>query len=239
MEPLDLEKYKNAWKKEAHFQEEKLSEKDISQFLRSSSKNIQTHFRSALILDIVLKSLLVLAACFLFFFHLETGSSLLIFSLIGILVGGIFIQLYLLKKLTNQDLLSKGIVDTLKSTIEFYHKEYFKSIPIGASTSTMVFLIGSIFYLQNKYAEIPSFEWDDYLVFGIGILLSFSISFFSQQYFNQFKINQLQEVLNDAGEIEVDELYIQKYRSNRRKLVLIFGILLMVGLALFLMLFFK
>ncbi|NVJ87177.1 MAG: hypothetical protein HWE15_12775 [Algoriphagus sp.] len=239
MEPIDLEKYKEAWKKEAPFQKQKLSEKDITTFVRSSSKNIRAQFKSALILDLVLKALLILAGLYLFLIQLKSAKSGITISLIGILVVGIFMQLQNLKKLVRLDFTSLGVVDSLKLTVEFYQKEYIKSIPIGATTGTMVFLIGSLFYLQSKYGEIPPFEWDDYLVFAIGIGLSFFISFFSQTYFNQFKIRQLQEALNDAGEIAVDELYIQNYRSGTRSYLMIFGMVLLLGLAIFLYLLLK
>ncbi|MCS5491126.1 hypothetical protein [Algoriphagus limi] len=237
MEPIDLEKYKAAWKRDPYFQEQKLSEKEITQFVKSSSKNIRAQFKSALILDIILKSILILAVLFLFISPIGSNPLPLLIFLV-ILIGGMIIQFRVLKKLPFLDSELKA-VESLKASIEFYYQEYLKTLYVSASTSTMVFLIGSYFYLLHKYGQVPAFEWDDYVVFGIGILLSFGISFFSQRKFNQFKINQLEECLNDAGEIEVDESYIQNHRSDRKMHLLIFGIVFILGLALFLYLIFK
>ncbi|TFV95558.1 hypothetical protein E4S40_04895 [Algoriphagus kandeliae] len=238
MEPIDLEKYREAWKKDSYLQEKKLSEQEITQFVRSSSKNIKTQFRSALILDIILKSLLVLAVFFLLLTQIKSGIPMTLLLFQVILIGGMFIQFRALKKLS---MVESGfqIVESLKTVIEFYHREYLKTMYVSASTSTMVFLVGSYFYLINKYGEVPAFDWDDYLVFGVGVLLSFGISFFSQKKFNQFKINQLEECLNDAGELAVNESYIRNYQTDRKMYLLIFGIVLILGLAFFLYLIFK
>ncbi|WP_288370467.1 hypothetical protein [uncultured Algoriphagus sp.] len=237
MESIDLDKYKEAWKKEPIFEEKNLTKKEITQFIRSSSKSIQSQFKSALILDIVLKSLLSVAVIYLLLFAKGSGLSFTLLTFLIILISGALLQFGTLKKLS---LVKFGgsIIKNLQDYLGFYHIEYRKSILINASTATMVFLTGSYFYFIMKYVQVPDLEWDDYTVFGIGSLLSFGISFFAQNHQFRFNIGQLEKLMKEADEGSLKEEHIQNYHSNRKRWIWIFAILGIVGIALLMYLLF-
>lgn len=237
MESINLDKYKEAWKKEPIFEKKRLTEKDISQFIRSSSKSIRSQFRSSLILDITLKSILLMVVFYLLFFMGGVTISFALLSFLAILSIGIFIQAGILRKLSHFKS-GDSVVENLQSSLAFYYTHFRKSIWVSATTATLVFLIGSYFYLQKKYGKIPTFEWDDYVVYGIGILLSFGISFYTQNYHNQFKISQLEDFLNEAGEVSIEEKHIQDYHYKRKKWLWIFVLMAVLGIVFFMYLLF-
>lgn len=243
MEKIDLEKYKSAWKKDPPVFEHRLSEKEISGFLRSNSKDLLDQYKRTLVFDLIIKAILFLGICGLAVLELRSATRGFTWYLIAFLafltLAGIFFQFQVWKKIPQQGADQEPVVDKLKKYIDFFYRHYVGSIYVGATSSTLFFLVGSFYYFFNKYQEIPPLHLDDFIVFGVGILLSFGLSLGVQLKFNQLKIKQLEDCLDDTGEVTLDEAHLRTIQTSRKKTVLIFGIAMVLGLLLLLFFWFK
>ena len=235
MESVDLEKYKAVWKNEKSFDERRLSGKEISKFMQSSSKSMAGFFRTGLLMDVSFKVVLLMAAFVLFFFISNQGLLNLMNLAVAILTAsGLYWQINSLMKISSYDGVGKNVLDRLRGYIDFYHKHYIYSIYVSAFSSTLFFLIGSAYYLRLKYREIPDFQIDDIAVLSIGVLLSYGLSAVVQLRHGHFRIKQLEECLVDAEENAVNTERIRNYRVVRRRNAVLFGIALIVGVILLL-----
>ena len=234
----DLNKYKLAWKTEKSFQDEKLSENEIQNFMTSASK-IMGQYRWSLVFDVVLKSVLLISF-FLLIFLLKNQFTAIFANTLFILITafGIIWQIKVYKKVDTISDSKVHLKDLLKSYIDFYTGEYIKSIHVSAMSSTLFFLSGSLFYLHFKYEQIPTFEWDDFIVLSLGIILSYGISAFAQIKQNDHQIKQLESCLVEIEENTIKTSAIKKYKKNRRRRSIKTGIALIVGLIILLYLIF-
>lgn len=237
MNDINLEKYRSAWKYESSFEEKKLSAEEISGFLRSSSKSILENFRRGLVFDIIIKMALLIS-----FVILTVAAPSQVFInyksviLIIIIISGLFWQFKVLRKISYYRDRSSNAINRLRDYISYYHKYYFSSIYVGALSSPLFFLVGSMYYLFNKYKGIPRFETDDFIVLSLGVILSFGLSLFVQIKQNNLRIKQLEKCLIEAKEETIDEISIQKYNKSHTWTAVIFGIALITGLILLLFL---
>jgi len=236
---LDLNKYQLAWKTEKSFQAEKLSEIEIHNFMKSASK-IVGQYRRSLLFDIGLKGILIIA--FLVLIVLLKNQSLAILTnsfFVFIATIGIIWQTKVYKSVDNISITKEHLKDLLKAYIDFYTGQYIKSIFVSALSSTLFFLSGSLFYLHFKYEQIPTFEWDDFIVLALGIILSYGVSAFAQIKQNDYQIKQLESCLVEIEEDTISASSIKKYKTNRIKNIVKIGITLIVGVMIFLYLIFK
>jgi len=240
MTNIDLEKYKTAWKNERSFDEKTLSEREVQRFMQSASKHIATLFKKGLVFDIVFKLVLLVSFVVLTFLVRNQPSGIFVVTFfILIIVAGIVWQLSVFKKIPNRNGSSQNLRGLLLNYLDFYNKSYIGAIFVGALSSTLLFLGGSLFYLIFKYHNIPHFQTDDYIVLGIGLVLSFGLSAFAQIKQNNFHINQLDEILKDLEEHKITEYSIKRYRNKRLRNIILIGIALIVGILLLLFLTFK
>lgn len=234
MENLDLNKYQLAWKKEKLFQVEKLSEIEIHNFMKSASK-ISGQYRRSLLFDIVFKSLLLVSfIALLFLLKNQSIATLTNSFFIFIAAFGIIWQSKVYKRVDKISVTKEQLKDLLKAYIDFYTKQYIKSIFVSALSSTLFFLSGSMFYLHFKYEQIPTFELDDFIVLTIGIILSYGVSAFAQIKQNDYQINQLESCLVEIEENTINASSIKKYKTNRIKNIITIGIALIIGVIIFL-----
>ncbi|MFC2188237.1 hypothetical protein ACFCT7_13040 [Fulvivirgaceae bacterium LMO-SS25] len=239
MEDLDLNKYQLAWKKEKSFQSEKLSEIEIHNFMKSASK-IVGQYRWFLLFDIVLKSILLISFLLLIFLLKNQLIAILTITFfIFISVFGIIWQSKVYKKVDKISVTKEYLKDLLKAYIDFYTGQYIKSIFVSALSSTLFFLIGSLYYLYFKYEQIPTFEWDDFIVLTIGIILSYGVSAFAQIKQNDYQIKQLERCLDEIEENTINVSSIKKYKTNRIKNIAMTGVALIIGVIIFLYLIFE
>jgi len=234
MKKVDLDKYKTAWNNEPQFHDNLLSETDVQDFMKSTSKSIGTLFKKGLFFDIVFKVVLFISFALLALLLFDHPAILsLALSSIIILVLGILWQFKINRKIPREsEILS--IVLLLKNYINFYQQKYLISIYISALSSSLLFLCGSLFYLFFKYREIPVFDLADYLVTGIGIVLSFSLSAITQVKQNNFRVNQLKKSLTDIIDEAINKESIQNYKRNLLINRIVVAGLLIIGLLLLL-----
>jgi hypothetical protein len=237
MKSIDLEKYKSAWKSEKSFGEEKLTEKEIAAFLKSSSKSIHSFFRNNLITDGMVKTLLIISFPVLsLFVPNQVFLSPLNLLLWILAAGGMAWQYYILRKIPRRQQNLLSVIQQLEEYIHYYYKYYTSSIYVGALSATLFFLMGSVIYLRFKYQELPSFQTDDFLVLSLGILLSYGISATVQFFNSNFRIRQLEKCLLEIEENTIQPSRIIKNLFNRKRLTLVFGVAMIVGLLLLLFL---
>jgi hypothetical protein len=231
MEDADLGKYKSAWKEEKNFSQKKLSETDIKMYLNKRSSEISRSFRTGIIFDIILKTALVIS--FIVISRLLTGNSgivwICIFSGI-IIISLILFQVDTYRKIPKQNEYSVNTRDFLESKIKFYRGRYFKSVYVAALSNPFIFLSGSLLYYYIKYGVISTFQYIDYIIFGLFCLTGFILGAVAQIKFFNFQITQLESCLYDLDENGMDELKIKKQLSQRKKVFLIFLLLLVSGL---------
>lgn len=240
MSNFDLEKYRNAWKNELSFNERKLTENEISNFMQSSSKSIVVLFKKGLVFDISFKIALLISLIFLFFLLQGQSAWRFIVAFQGLIIlAGIFWQWKILHKIPSQTDKALNALDKLRKYIDFYYKYYISTIYIGALSVTFFFLIGSTYYLHIKYLEIPPFQTDDIIVWGIGLVLSFGFGAIVQLKQYNFHIKQLEESLKEIVENTISEQHIKENKNRNIRNQLLIGILLIIGLVLLILLILK
>jgi hypothetical protein len=233
MKSIDIEKYKSAWQNVKSIDDRKLSENEISRFMNSSSKSFLKLFRRGLIFDIGFKTSLIFSIVFLFFL-MPNQISILYVNLTMLLIAslGIVWQMKVLLKVPNNKIDSPSIIDNLRDNISFYYKYYINAIYVGALSTTLFFLIGSIYYFYFKYHEIPPFQPDDFIVMGIGIILSFGLSALAQLKQNKYSIYQLEKSLKEIEEKNFTEQSVKSYKSSRLKNIILISLFILAGLLL-------
>lgn len=238
MEDLDLYKYQLAWKKEKSFQVEKISEIEIQNFMKSTSR-IMGQYKRSLLFDIGFKGILLISFLVLFFLLKNQPIAILAITLfIFIAVLGIIWQSKVYKRADKISVKKEHLKDLLKAYFDFYTGQYIKSIFVNALSSTLFFVSGSMFYLLFKYEQIPIFELDDFIVLAIGIIFSYGVSAFAQIKQNDYQINQLESCLVEIEENTINASSIKKYKTNRIKNIIAIGIALITGVIIFLYLIF-
>ena len=109
---------------------------------------------------------------------------------------------------------------------------------IGAVSSSFFFIVGSMYYLLFKYGEIRRFAIDDIIVLGLGIALSFGLAAWAQLKQNGAHIAELESLLSDIDDDCLNPNRLLRYHKNRRRNVVAISLLLLTGLALFLIFLF-
>ena len=87
-----------------------------------------------------------------------------------------------------------------------------------------------LYYFYFKYGELRPFETDDYVVFGLVIIISFVFGAFMQIKLHNFHIRQLEQCLTEIDENIINELTIKRQNRRRGQLFLIFLLAIICGL---------
>lgn len=237
---IDIEKYRDSWKNERSFNEKKLSQSEISEFIRTASKSIVVLYRKGLLFDIFYKLILLVSIIVLISMTRDQTSWFYINLFLGsLLILGIAYQRRILTKIPNRNHVGQNFLGLLRGDINYFYKFYIISIFIGASSNAIFFLIGSLYYLHFKYQEIPNFDVHDIIVLGIGLILSYGIGAFVQLKQNKFQVNQLEVRLKEVEENSITQQSLEVYKKskNRNNVLIIIG--LIIGLCLFIFLIYK
>lgn len=234
MKEIEWDNYQKAWKNDQHFQDNKLSADDIQNFMHSNSKSLGAMFRKSVVMDVVLKGILWIATLvLLLLFVSQLRIVLVIVMLLFILSLGIIYQINVFRHIpeTNNKLQSTRM--HLQQLITFYTRKITKSILIGAISSSLVFIVGSMYYFYFKYGAIRKFDLDDFIVLGLGIVISFALSAWVQLKQNGSHISELESCLSTINEGTFDGDKLNRYKKNRRRNVIIISLILLLGLLLF------
>lgn len=233
---FELDKYKQAWKDEPIFEEPILSENDISHFIKAESHHTMRIYRGGLMFDLAFKILLLI--CLFILILTMVGSAVKILSSILFLVTlwGILYQWKMYRsipQLNAEDSNTLGIIQKFL----IFHRQYSRSIFISALSASLFFIVGSMIYLYLKYGLIPEFQWDDFIVMTIGIVLSYGFSAFSQWRQSNQLLGEWELCKAELENESFNEQQIREIRNKQSRNTIFYGLLLLVGL-IFLMLLF-
>ena len=232
MKSIDLDSIKAAWKIERSFEDHKLSEADIQGFLSGKSKDISQLFRKGLIFDIVLKSVLGVSLIGVFFLFRSNQSIILISSIIMLILWAIRYQWLMIARIPEATASDPVIRTSLENKVKFYRQHFSKSLYVGALSNSLFILSGMLYYFYFKYGEIRPFTWDDYLVFGVTIIIGFALGAYVQIAQHNFQVKQLENCLEEIDEDTITTLTLREQRNKKRRLILIFLLALLCGLLL-------
>ena len=232
MKAIDLDSIKAAWKIERSFEDHKLSEADIQGFLSGKSKDISQLFRKGLIFDIVLKSVIGVSLIGAFFLLRANLSIVLISSIIMLVLWAIRYQWLMIARIPKATASDPVIRTSLENKVKFYHQHFRKSLYVGALSNSLFILSGMLYYFYFKYGEIRQFTWDDYLVFGVTIIIGFALGAYAQISHHNFQVKQLESCLKEIDEESMSALTLREQRNKKRRLILIFLLALICGLLL-------
>ena len=239
MEEINLEEYKSAWKTEKSFSEEKLSVDQITKFMQKTSLSISGLFRKSIFIDITIKILLIFSFGVLLVLYSNQNPILLINSVFILLtIFGIVVQIKTFKKIPDEKNADQNIKTLLYSYIDFYTKKFVLSLIITSLSSSLFFISGAFYYFYYKYGTIRSFQYDDYLVFGTIIVISFILSAFVQIKNFNFHIRQLENSLSDIEKETINESNIKNYKKLNTRNLIIYSIILFIGLLLLILFLF-
>jgi len=240
MHKIDLENYRESWRNEPGLNDWVLSDNEISNFIKSSSKSIDKFLGKGLIFDIAYKSILILALIVLFymasgkiyFYYLSTICALIIMI-------GLGWQIFVLSKLKAKSIvkMNYNILEKLNIIIGLYHKYFTSSIYVMALSNSMLFIVGSEYYLFVKYQIPPIFQLDDYMVLCIGVLMSFGISAIFQTAFYKFRINQLEDCTRELLHYTLSKERLDAFYFQRKTRNILMGVFFIIGLVFLLFLF--
>jgi hypothetical protein len=239
LKSIDLDSIKAAWKNESSFEDHRLSELDIENFLSSKSKDISQLFRKGLIFDIVLKSVIGVSLIGIFFLLKASQSLVLVSYILMLILWAIRYQWLMISKIPKASTSDPVIRISLENKIKFYRRHFIKSLYVGALSNSLFILSGMLYYLYFKYGEIRPFAWDDYLVFGVTIFMGFALGAYIQITQHSFQVKQLENCLQDIDEDAMTTLTLRDQRNKRRRLILIILLAMVCGLLLLAFFIFK
>lgn len=239
MKSTDLDSLKKAWKNEGSFEDRRLSEAEIENYLRNKSSDISRLFRKGLIFDIILKSIIGLSLLGLLFLLPSFQSLAVICSAILIILWGIRYQWRMISRIPETSSADPVIKTTLESKITFFRRHFIKSLYVGALSNSLFILSGMLYYFYFKYGEIRPLQWDDYLVFGLIMLLGFAFGAYVQIAHHNFQVKQLESSLQEIDEDLMSTLSLREQRNRKRRMVLAFVLVLVCGLLVLAYLIFR
>jgi len=233
MNNIDLERYKTAWKEEKSFNKATLSDPEIRTYIMKRSKGLTASFKAGLLLDIILK--IILGVSFIALIVLFGGK----IGIAGICTGSLLILFYLLwsqiatyRKIPGQEGYSGDMKNFLSARIEFYRTKFLKTVYVIALTNPFVFLSGMLYYFYFKYGIIRPLDVVDIIIFGTLCIVGFALGAFVQVKQYNFQVNQLEECLREFQENDINEATIRRHKKQKRTILIIFIIALIVGLLL-------
>jgi len=232
MKSIDLDAIKAAWKNERSFENHDLSEEDIQNFLNGKSKDISRLFRKGLIFDIVLKSIIGISLIGVLFLFRANHSVILISSIIMLILWAIRYQWLMIARIPEATDSNPVIRTSLNKKIRFYHQHFRKSLYVGALSNSLFILSGMLYYFYFKYGEIRSFTWDDYLVFGLTIIIGFALGAYIQIAQHNFQVKQLESCLQEIDDDAMTSITLREQRNKKRRMILIFLLAIICGLLL-------
>jgi len=234
MKTFNLETYRSAWKNESGFENRKLSEKEIQQFLKSKSKKIEYVFKTGIIMNLIYKFLLSVAfIVFLYVFrpnHLWFSIPLVLVS-VCILAMAYLLHVYY--RIPNKFKPELDLKSNLSIYIRYYHKVFKKAIFVSAVSNPLFLIAGSLYYFYFKYGEIRPFALDDYLVFSAFIVISYALGAIVQLAQYNFQIGQMEDSLKEIDEETITKLNLKLRKKKRIRVLIIVSLAVVLGVLVF------
>lgn len=184
-----------------------------------------------LIIDIILKTLVGISFVgIIILFRENLNLVLLVSFLILGLILAIRYQWQMIGKIPQTGASEPVIRTTLEEKISFYHQKYSYTLYVGALSNALIILSGILYYFYFKYGEIRPFQWDDYLVFSLTMLIGFGLGAAVQIAQYRFQIKQLEGCLQEIDEDAISTLTLREQRNKKRRRILAFLLAVVFGL---------
>lgn len=230
MNDIDLERYKAAWKGETHFGQQALSADEINRILDRESKTITRQFRTALLMDMVLKGIAAVSLVgLLFLFQDSSTVSLMNAVVLGFTLFLFFFQWKTLQDVPRPALATESLRFCLGEMTRFYRERFLHALYVAAVSGSLVFYIGVLYYSWFKYGGIRPMDIDDYVVFITGLLLAFAINAIAQRWQAAFHMKELEYCLQEIDAESLSRQQVREQRFRRIKVSLMWAVWAVLG----------
>ena len=214
-----------------------MNKEKIHKYRKDASDRISKNLKKGFIFDIVLKSVISLAAITLLIISCVDGSlfdqsssSIFVMSFISMfLLSAMIVSAILSGKKFNDIPKDLPVLESLNSKLIFLKTTYRKFIFGSALTAPMFVFTANSYYFYHKYGEM---RFDDPVIL-IFIFISFIIAYFAQIPFYNIQKRELEEAIADFDEEKAEEIEKAKIKQKRNYFMwMIVGIALLVTLLL-------
>jgi len=231
---------KKAWKEANTSSGDKfvMNNEKFHQYRKKTSDILSANLRKGFILDILLKSMITVAALVLFivsasdksYMYLDHGSMFAVgFVLAFLLTASIASGIISLRKF-NEIPKDLPVLESLNRKLMFLQKAYRKFMFGSALTAPMFVFTANMIYYHREYAEL---RFDPVLI--IFLFLAFIISYAAQIPIYNLQKRELETAIADIDEEKAEEIKKAKKKQKRNYILwMILGcIVLIVVLILF------
>lgn len=231
MKESSWNRLKSSWNSEQKFQNRKLSQTEIQEYIESKSSEYSQIVTRTLLFDVVLKTILFLSLLGIILITPFDSSIRIVAEMSSIFIILLLIQLIKLKnQIPNENHTDLNLFAKLEQWIYFFDQLQSKFLIIVSLSSPLLFVAGNLWYYDFKYEGIPNLDIDDIFVLGGFLLISYGFSFFS--YFNQLNRMELdiKQTYEEAKSDEIDTAFLHATQSKKRWRQLLLGLLVLLGL---------
>ncbi len=228
---------KEVWKEASGLFAEKveINKEKLSMHQKETSEKIFNDLRKGFIFDLILKSVITIAAIILLIISLVDGSildqsssSIFIMSFISMfLLSAMIVSAILSGKKFNEIPKDLPVLESLSRKLTFLKTDYRKFIFGSALTAPMFVFTANSYYFYHKYGEM---RFDDPVIL-IFIFISFIIAYFAQIPAYNLQKKELEEAIADFDEDKAKEIEKAKIKQKRNYVIwMIIGIVLLITL---------
>jgi hypothetical protein len=226
-----LENYRSAWRQEQSFGIRPLGRDEINAVLKKESKSMVQQFRTGLVLDMAIKGVLALAlAGVLFLVPASATLSSLNAAVLALTLFLMFLQSITLREVPRPGLIGNNLRNYLAEITWFYRKRFVRALYVAAVSGSLVFYVGVLYYVWLKYGGLRPLDVEDYVVFGIGLVLAFAINAAAQLWQSGFHMRELEACLYEIDVEALAEHQVRRRRIKRQKINMMWLMWLVLGL---------
>jgi hypothetical protein len=238
MNKVELETFKKRWQESKSISVAPLSKRPVKKAMTATSRNTNRMFQKGIWLDITLK-LIILTVSLWASFHYEVLAKYNSFLIAHwmVIIAGVTAQVFIKTKFPRPQYSFESVRSVQEQLIKFYYQYYVYSLFITALTAVLIFSLGSFFYLIQKYTVLPLLEWDDFLVYGTGITVSFSMSYASNTFYSNRIIRHFEENLQELLADDINEQRLALYQKKSLTFKRFWLLALTIGIVVLLLLF--
>ena len=229
---MELDDLKKLWNKvNEDGGQPKYSVEQIAAFRKARSNDFSTWIQNGLILDIIFKSICILAFVYLIFLLGESIGFLI--TAIGVIL--ICILLIILeykhfkssRKLAQQDI---SVQESIKAKLKFIKTYYYRIQFMQGLTNPVIVAAGISFFYFQRYGEIRLVDFQSAAVVAIILLISFLFTLPTTLSLYGYHYRVLKASLASLENEEEWTKAIDRYNKQKKVLYWIIGTLLFVGL---------
>ncbi len=208
------------------------SVEDIADFRKARSKDFSTWIQNGLILDVVLKGIFITAYFILIYLLRESTAFML--TAFGIVIIGIMLIVFELRYLKNSKQLDRKDISVqggIKTKLTFLKSYYYRIQFLQGLTNPMFVAAGVFFYYFVTYGEIRIEDLEDVVIIVLLLVISFLFTLPTTLSLYGYHYRVLKTALASLEDEESWAGAIKRYNKQKKILYLVFGSMLIIGLA--------